>query len=83
MEKKEPVVIDTLGKLLERCYRFNLWCLDCQRGGISSVEPFAKKLGLDHPIYVTGHAKCSKCGGKNVEARIQAPAAGDRPVQGI
>ncbi len=82
MVKKEPVVIDTLGKLLERGYRFNLWCLDCRRGGISPIEPFANKLGLDHPIYVRGHAVCSRCDRKNVEVRIQAPAAGERPVQG-
>jgi hypothetical protein len=83
MPKQEPVIIDTLGKLQDDGYSFNLWCLDCRRGGISPIEPFVKKLGRDHPLYVRGHAKCSKCGGKNVEVRIQAPAAGERPVQGI
>ncbi|KQU97009.1 hypothetical protein ASD00_19475 [Ensifer sp. Root31] len=82
MSGKQTVIIDTLGKLLDDGYRFNLWCLDCQRGGISGIEPFAKKLGRDHPIYVRGHVKCSKCGRKNVEVRVQAPAAGERPVQG-
>ncbi|MDP9634540.1 UNVERIFIED_ORG: hypothetical protein J2W85_006627 [Ensifer adhaerens] len=82
MSGKQPVIIDTLGKLLDDGYRFNLWCLECRRGGISPIEPFVKKLGRDHPIHVRGHAKCAKCGRKNVEVRIQAPAGGVRPVQG-
>ncbi|KQW62846.1 MULTISPECIES: hypothetical protein [unclassified Ensifer] len=81
-ETKQAVVISTLGQLLDKGYSFNLWCLDCSRGGISPIAPFVMKLGRDHPIYVRGHAKCSKCGRKNVEVRIQAPAAGERTVQG-
>lgn len=81
-EMKKPVIIDTLGKLLDGGYRFNLWCQDCRRGGLSPIDPFIAKLGRDHPLYVRGHAVCSKCRGKNVEVRIQAPQAGDIPFQG-
>ncbi len=78
-ETKRAVVISTLGQLLDKGYSFNLWCLECRRGGISPIAPFVDKLGRDHPIYVRGHAKCGR---KNAEVRIQAPAAGERAVQG-
>jgi hypothetical protein len=45
----------------------------------TSIAPFVKKLGHDHSIYISGHAKCGR---KNVEVRVQAPAAGVRQVQG-
>jgi hypothetical protein len=82
MPKQEPVIIDTLGKLQDDGYSFNLWCCDCTRGAILPIDPFVAKLGRDHPIYVRDHAKCGRCGGKNVEVRIQAPQAGERPFQG-
>lgn len=79
--KIQPVIIDTLGKLHDKGYAFNLWCVDCTRGGLLPIEPFMKKLGRGHPMSIRGHVKCGKCGGKNVEVRIQAPQAGDRPFQ--
>jgi hypothetical protein len=48
----------------------------------TSIAPFVKKLGHDHSISISGHAECAKCGRKNVEVRVQAPAAGVRQVQG-
>lgn len=81
MAAQEPVIIDTLGKLMDGGYRFNVWCVDCTRGGLLPIEPFVKKLGRDHPMSIRGHVKCSKCGGKNIEVRIQAPQPGERPFQ--
>lgn len=80
-EMKKPVIIDTLGKLLDGGYAFNLWCVDCTRGGLLPIDPFVKKLGRDHSMSIKGHVKCGRCGGKNVEVRIQAPQAGERPFQ--
>lgn len=82
MPAQEPVIIDTIGKLMDKGYRFNMWCQDCQRGGISPIEPFVEKLGRDHGFDVERYAKCSKCGGKNIEVRIQAPQPGESPFQG-
>ncbi|PDT80588.1 hypothetical protein [Sinorhizobium sp. BJ1] len=67
------VAIETLGDMLDDGYRFNVWCLKCKRGRLLPVQPFVDKLGRDHELYVADHIKCSKCGGKNIELRLQAP----------
>lgn len=69
------LIIDTLGAMLDDGYRFNVWCVNCQRGGLISPEPFVRKLGRQHHIDITGHVKCSKCGGKNISLKLQAPSA--------
>lgn len=76
MPAQQPVIIDTLGKLLDKGYQFNMWCQDCTRGAIVSVEPFVEKLGRDHGFAVERYARCGRCGGKNIEVRIQAPQGG-------
>jgi hypothetical protein len=68
------IAIDTLGAMLDDGYRFNVWCRGCERGALISVEPFVKKLGRQHHIDVTGHVKCSKCGGKNISLKLQPPS---------
>lgn len=68
------LAIDTLGAMHDDGYRFNVWCLDCQRGALVPAAPFVKKLGRQHHIDITGHVKCSKCGGKNISLKLQAPS---------
>ena len=42
---KRAVVISTLGQLLDKGYSFNLWCLECRRGGISRALIDAQQSG--------------------------------------
>lgn len=67
--------LENLGDLLDGGYRFGVRCVPCQRGGIVEMEPLVRKLGRDHGFKVGHVLKCSRCGGKNVEVRLQAPTA--------
>jgi hypothetical protein len=67
------IVMDTLGKLADRGYQFNLWCCTCRSGRLVSCESMRQRLGSDHSHYVVGKFRCKDCNGKDIEVRVSPP----------
>lgn len=69
------VVYDTVGKLADDGYRLSCFCVGCRHSGFVSYKDLATRLGRDHTFFVKDKLRCSKCGGRDLEARYHPPTA--------
>ncbi len=73
-----PLVIDTIGKLIDGGYELGAHCAErgCNHFGWLDLEMLAKRLGRDHRSMradLVPHLRCSRCGSKNVSITLHPP----------
>lgn len=78
MPKVDPLVINTLGAIVDGDYSLTAYCYDmeCQHSAALDVEALAKRLGREHGSMrwdLVPKLRCTKCGGKDVGLRLAPP----------
>ena len=68
--RKEPIIIATLGDLIERRYCMWLHCRDCGRHARADLPSLAARLGSDHPYTDPLPMRCSGCGSRDIAFTI-------------
>ena len=68
--RKEPIIIATLGDLIERRYRMWLHCRDRGRHAHADLPSLAARLGVDRSYTDPLPLRCGICGSRDVAFTI-------------